>query len=106
MKNAHTERIEMSMTDEKTIEIEVTVDDLDKMREEGISEEDLPTIGIKRYRPARHIFKSEDKVMILLDADIAEHFKKRAEAEHLPSYQTQINRELRQIMEREKARSL
>ncbi len=59
------------MTDEKIIEVEVTADDLEKMRAEGVSEEDLPAIGIKRYRPARHIVKNKDKVMILLDADIA-----------------------------------
>ena len=94
----------MSMTDEKIIEVEVTSDDLDKMRAGGIAEEDLPSIGVKRYRPAQHIIKN--KLMILLDADIVEHFKKRAEAEHLPSFQTQINRELRQIMEREAVESL
>jgi uncharacterized protein (DUF4415 family) len=92
------------MTDENIIEVEVTAEDLDKMRAEGIAEEDLPAIGIKRYRPAQHIIKN--KVMILLDADIVEHFKKRAEAEHLPSFQTQINRELRQIIKRQTADSL
>lgn len=105
MKSALRKRTELSLTDEKIIEVEVTAEDLDKMRAEGIAEEDLSAIGEKKcYRPAQHIIKN--KVMILLDADIVEHFKKRAEAEHLSFYQTQINRELRQIMEREMVESL
>lgn len=32
------------MTDEKIIEVEITTDDLNKMRVEGIPEEDLPAI--------------------------------------------------------------
>ncbi|HSK74255.1 MAG TPA: BrnA antitoxin family protein [Pyrinomonadaceae bacterium] len=92
------------MTDEKIIEVEVTAEDLEKMRAEGLDEADLPELGIKRYRPARHIIKN--KVAVLLDADIAEHFQKRAEEENISSFQSRINQELRQIMEREKVESL
>ena len=90
------------MTDEKIIEVEVTAEDLEKMRAEGISESELPAVGIKRYRAARHIVRNTDKVTVLLDADIAEHFKKRAASENTESFQVQINQELRQIMERQK----
>jgi uncharacterized protein (DUF4415 family) len=34
-----------------------------------------------------------------LDADILEYFRKRAEPPHAAPYQTQINNELRKIME-------
>jgi uncharacterized protein (DUF4415 family) len=88
------------MTDEKIIEVEVTPEDLAEMRARGIAEEDLPPLGVKRYRPARHIVK--DKVMVLLDSDLVEHFKKRDEV----SFQTQINAKLRQIVESEKAKGL
>lgn len=90
------------MTNERIIEVEVTPEDLDEMRSKGIAEEDLPQLGIKRYRPARHIIKDKNKVMIFLDADIVEHFKKRDES----SYQTQINQKLRQIIERETSENI
>ncbi len=85
------------MTNERIIEVEVTSEDLEKMRADGISELDLPSIGIKRYRPARHIIR--DKVVILLDADIVEHFKKNSETGDKEVYQTQINQTLRQLIE-------
>ena len=88
------------MTDEKIIEIEVTPEDLEKMRADGIAEADLPSLGVKRYRPARHIIKN--KAMVLLDSDIVEHFKAQGE----DSYQIQINHKLRQIVESEKAQNL
>ncbi|MBC7798411.1 MAG: hypothetical protein H7Z37_16200, partial [Pyrinomonadaceae bacterium] len=56
------------MTNERIIEVEVTSEDLEKMRAEGYDESELPALGIKKYRPARHIIR--DKVVVLLDADI------------------------------------
>lgn len=88
------------MTNERIIEVEVTKEDLEQLRAEGIAENDLPQIGIKRYRPARHIIK--DKVMVLVDSDIIEHFKEHDEN----SYQAEINTKLRQIMESEKTGNL
>jgi uncharacterized protein (DUF4415 family) len=88
----------MSMTDEKIIEVEVTVEDLEKMRAEGIAEKELPEIGIRHYRPARHIIKN--RTAILLDSDIAEYFKKRAEEETGTTFQTHINNELRSLIEK------
>ena len=88
------------MTNERIIEVEVTSEDLEKMRADGIAEADLPSIGIKRYRPARHILR--DKVVVLLDADIVEHFKKSANNDDKEVYQTQINLELRRMIEQEK----
>lgn len=85
------------MTNEKIIEVEVTAEDIEKMRVGGVSEADLPETGIKRFRPAQHILK--DKVAILLDIDIVEHFKKRAETDNTEFYQTQINKTLRRVIE-------
>jgi uncharacterized protein (DUF4415 family) len=87
----------MNTTNQRIIEVEVTVDDLEKMRADGIAEADLPPLGIKRYRPARHIPK--DKVAVLLDADIVEHFKKTTENDDTKFYQTQINQTLRKFIE-------
>ncbi len=88
------------MTNEKIIEVTVTTEDIEEMRADGISEAELPEIGVKRFRPARHILK--DKVAILLDVDIVEHFKKRAESDDTEFYQTRINQTLRRMIENEK----
>ena len=93
-------RIEMNKTDEELIEIEVTAGDIKTMRERGVDESDLPAPGIKRYRPARHVLR--DKVAILLDIDIVEHFKANSDSDEF--YQTQINKALRQVIESERAR--
>lgn len=93
-------RIEMNKTDEKLIEIEVTAEDIETMRAEGVEESNLPTPGIKRYRPARHIIR--DKVAILLDADIVEHFKTNSDSDEF--YQTQINKALRRVIESGRSR--
>lgn len=85
------------MTNEKIIEVEVTAEDIEKMRADGVSEADLPEVGIKRFHPAHHVLK--DKVAIMLDVDIVEHFKKRAESGDTDFYQTQINQTLRQVIE-------
>ena len=85
------------MTNERILEVKVTAEDLEEMRADGIAEADLPAIGIKCYRPARHIIK--DKVVILLDSDIVDHFKKVAETDDKEFYQTQINQTLRRLIE-------
>ncbi|NOT48701.1 MAG: hypothetical protein HOP17_13245 [Acidobacteria bacterium] len=89
----------MNKTDEKLIEVEVTAGDIEIMRAQGVEESDLPALGIKRYRPARHIIR--DKVAILLDADIVEHFKTNSDSDEF--YQAQINKALRQVIESRRA---
>ena len=91
------------MTNDRTIEVEVTKKDLKKMKAEGVSEKDLPEIGIKRYRPARHIQTDKDKITLLIDTKVLEHFEKRAERKNAAPFQIQINDELRRIMERDRA---
>lgn len=46
------------------------------------------------------------RITINLDADVLEYFKKRAESSNSAPYQTQINAELRKIMESDSPESL
>ncbi|MEQ1605669.1 MAG: BrnA antitoxin family protein [Pyrinomonadaceae bacterium] len=93
-------KIEMSTTDEKIIEVTVTSAHVAEMRADGVPENEIPPAGtVKRFRPAQHILR--DKVAILLDADIVNHFKKKAESEDSEFYQKQINQTLRRAIETE-----
>src|SRR5687767_16032619 len=87
----------------KTLEVEYTEEDIQEMRKKGVSEEDLPKVGVHKFRRARHIVPRREqklKVTIMLDADILDFYKAQAaKAGNLP-YQTQINRELRKAMEK------
>jgi len=89
----------MSTISEKIIEVKITAADIAEMRASGVAEAELPNPGIKRYRPARHILR--DKVAILLDVDIVDHFKKKAVSGDSELYQKQINQTLRRAIERE-----
>jgi hypothetical protein len=51
----------MNLSNDRIIEVEVTAKDLEKMRADGVAEKDLPEIGIKRYRPARHICRNKSE---------------------------------------------
>ena len=87
----------MSTTSDRIIEIEVTAEDVAQMRSDGVPENELPAVGPKRYRAARHIMR--DKVAILLDTDIVEHFKRKAASDDAEFYQTDINQTLRHAIE-------
>ncbi len=89
----------MNTTADKIIEVEVTEADLEEMRNQGTAENDLPAIGIKRYRAARHKIKDKSKITLLIDSEVLEHFE-RKERE---TFQSRINEELRRIMERDRA---
>lgn len=79
-------------------------EDVEKMRAEGVEEKDLPAVGsLKRYRPARHIQTDKNKITLLIDAEVLEHFEKRARRKNAAPSQVQINDELRRIMERDRA---
>ncbi len=80
------------------------------MIEEEVSfEEEIDTKLDKMKRLARGSFKPKKgatdlenckvKISLYLDADILQYFRARAEKEHAAPYQTQINNELRRIME-------
>lgn len=92
----------------KEVILEVTEEQYAEMKAKGIDEDAI-------LKPGKHIFKrvSPEKVInrkdakmrinICLDAEIVHHFRKRAESPHSAPYQTQINNELRAIMERDLA---
>lgn len=92
----------------KEVILEVTEEKYNEMKAKGIAEEAI-------LKPGKHVFKrvSPDKVFsrkdtktrinICVDSDILQHFRKRAENPNSAPYQTQINNELRAIMERDLA---
>ena len=83
-------------------EVATSVEDQEKMRSEGVSEDEIPPVGVRRYRRSRfHAKPGESKVKISLyiDGDILEYFRQRAKPPHAAPYQTQINNELRRVME-------
>jgi uncharacterized protein (DUF4415 family) len=87
----------------KTMDVEYTEQDIQEMREQGVSEDELPHIGIHKFRRSRFVTKRTDqkiKISIYLDADILDYFKQLAANPNSAPYQTQINNELRNIMNR------
>lgn len=91
-------------TTSKTFEIEYTSADLSEMRENGYSEDELPSKGSHTFRRARHIVPRKEqkiRISIFLDGDIIDYFKKIGE-ETETGYQTLINQTLRaQIVDAE-----
>lgn len=85
----------------KIMEVETTEANVQELRENRIPEEEIPEIGsTRRYIRARHITKRSDqkiKVEVFLDADILDFLKRRSDE----SYESQINSELRKVMEKE-----
>ena len=92
--------------EKKELTIEYTEDDIARMRAEGIDEDAIPSVGkhrFKRVSPDRVYPRKESKmrINIYLDCDIVDHFRSRAYKPNAAPYQTQINAELRKIMERD-----
>ena len=87
----------------KTMDVEYTEQDIQEMREQGVAEDDLPRIGLHKFRRSRFTVKRSDqkiKISIYLDADVLDFFKEQAAKPNSAPYQTQINNELRNAMER------
>lgn len=87
----------------KTMNVEYTEQDIQEMREQGVPEDELPRIGLHKFRRSRFTAKRNDqkiKISIYLDADILDFFKERAAKSNSAPYQTQINNELRAAMGR------
>jgi len=86
----------------KTMDVEYTEQDIQAMREQGVPEDELPRVGIHKFRRSRFTAKRSDqkiKISINLDADVLDFFKERAAEPNSAPYQTQINNELRAVME-------
>ncbi len=75
----------------------------------GLTEDEVMKPGTYKVIPSRFRAKPgatdlkncKVKVSMYVDADILEYFKKRAEQPNAAPYQTQINSELRKVMENE-----
>lgn len=95
----------------KEVVIEYSEADVAEMRANGIDEDAIPTVGKHVFRrggfrkrfPGHEKKTSKARINIYVDLDVLEHFRKRAEGSNAAPYQTQINAELRAIMERDLA---
>jgi uncharacterized protein (DUF4415 family) len=65
---------------------------LDKMKR-------LPRGSFKAKKGATNLENCKVKISMYLDADILEYFRARADKPNAAPYQTQINNELRRVME-------
>ena len=93
----------------KEVVIEYTEADIAEMRAQGIDEDAIPSVGKHLFR--RGGFRerlgnsnrkdSKARINIYIDLDVLGHFRLRAEKPNAAPYQTQINAELRKIMERD-----
>ncbi len=78
---------------EEEVSIEEEMDlQLDKMKR-------LPRGSFKPKKGATDLKNCKVKISMYLDADILEYFRARAESPDAAPYQTQINNELRRIVE-------
>ena len=96
----------MSKTDKESI-LEVTQAEYDEAIKKGWTDDDIQKPGKYKFRRTTRVAKPDDvlpsnikvQVTLRLDLDILEHFKKRAADLKAAPYQTQINAELRKVME-------
>lgn len=87
----------------KNITFTVTEEDYRAELAEGLSEDEVMKPGtykVRRSRWAEKLKKAKRvKVSIYLEEDVLQYFRARAEQPNAAPYQTQINNELRRIME-------
>ncbi len=94
-------------TTDKELTYTVTEEDYQKDLAKGWTDDDTLKPGTYKVRRSRFVTKPGDtslsnckvKVSMYLDADILEYFRQRAAPPHAAPYQTQINNELRKIMD-------
>ena len=92
----------MPKTKEKEFIYEMTQKEYDEGLAKGWDADDMLPVGKHKFRRSRWAEKlrtNKTKVSIYLDNDVVEHFRNRAEQPNSAPYQTQINNELRRIME-------
>ncbi len=98
----------MSKTNKDSI-LEITTAEYAKAMKKGWDDDDIQKPGKHKFRRTTRVAKPEDispsnikvQVTLRLDLDILEHFKKRAAKTNAAPYQTQINAELRNTMEKD-----
>ncbi len=99
------------MSKNKEFTVEVTKEEHERQLAEGLREDEILSAGKHKFKRGgfreRHPnFKAKDaktRINICVDSDILNHFRKRAENPNSAPYQTQINNELRAVMERDLA---
>jgi uncharacterized protein (DUF4415 family) len=97
----------MSKTD-KELTYVVTEEEYQAGLAKGWDDDDMMKPGtykVRRSRWAEKLRANKVKVSIYLDKDVVEHFRERAEQPNAAPYQTQINSELRKVMERRSGES-
>lgn len=95
------------MKKNKDIVVEVTKEQYEAQLASGLTEDEIVPPGKHTFRRGgfRERFPKYDpktskvRINIYIDLDVLDHFKKRAESPNAAPYQTQINAELRKIME-------
>jgi uncharacterized protein (DUF4415 family) len=86
--------------------LEVKQQDYDEALAKGWTEDDILPVGKHTFRRRNRTINPAEakiKMTMFIDFDVLQHFKKRAENATSAPYQTQINQELRAIMERDLA---
>ncbi|HBE83001.1 MAG TPA: BrnA antitoxin family protein [Pyrinomonadaceae bacterium] len=88
---------------EKEVLFEMTQEEYDKGLAKGWDADDMMPVGVHKFRRSRWAEKlnksNKVKVSIYLDGEVLDYFKQRAEQPNAAPYQTQINNELRKVME-------
>lgn len=88
---------------DKEIVFEMTQTEYNKGLAKGWTADEMLPVGTHKFRRSRwaeKLIKSNKvKVSIYLDGEVLEYFKERAERPNAAPYQTQINNELRKVME-------
>lgn len=81
----------------------MTQEEYDKGLAKGWDADDMMPVGVHKFRRSRwaETLKKNNKVKvsIYLDGEVLDYFKERAEQPNAAPYQTQINNELRKVME-------
>lgn len=91
----------MNTTDKEST-YTVTEEEYQEGLAKGWTDDDMLKPGTYKVRRSRFHVKPGDakvKISMYLDGDIVEYFRKRAENPNAAPYQTQINNELRKVME-------
>jgi uncharacterized protein (DUF4415 family) len=89
-------------TTDKEMTYTVTEEEYREDLAKGLTDEETLKPGTYKVRRSRFINKKKTekaKISLYLDSDILEYFRARAESPDAAPYQTQINNELRRIME-------
>lgn len=92
----------MQKNKEKEFVYEMTQEEYDEGIAKGWDADDMLSVGKHTFRRSRFINQKKEtksKISLYIDCDILEYFRKRAEPPDAAPYQTQINNELRRIME-------